>query len=241
MKKKIKVLIVLILIIPFVIIGWKYKKYKDEAVEQPPYFDLFITETFFQNFNESPWGEIDTLSKRPIEWLINKKEFEKLDSIYLGFKNISNEKMYYRTWGEANSRIRESFVIYKNGEIDSIPFGGFGCGTGIFLTPIKNGKIAGSKILNPLMFNPYTGYHLPLKNENFPKLFKKIYGDSVVIKFEQVTFSLPWNKYPSQMIESKEIVISTKKIIENWKKGDFRLNPEFEKEYELSFYVNEVK
>lgn len=87
------------------------------------------------------------------------------------------------------------------------------------------------------MFNPYTGYHLPLKNEKFPKLFKEIYGDSVAIKFEQATYSLPWNKYPSQMIKSKEIIILTDQIIKNWKNGNFRLNPEFEKEHELSFYT----
>lgn len=140
MNKKIKILLALILIIPSIIIGWKFKLYKDRAIEQPPYFDLFITETFFNNFKESPWDSIDSLKKRPIQWLINKKEFEKLDSIYLGFKNISNEKIYYITWGQPNSRIRESFRIYKNGKIDSIPFVGFGCGTGIFLSPLKKRK-----------------------------------------------------------------------------------------------------
>jgi hypothetical protein len=91
--------------------------------------------------------------------------------------------------------------------------------------------------LNPLLFNPFTNHYLPLKNRKFPRLFKEIYGDSVAIKFEQATYSLPWNKFPSQMIESKEIIISTEKIIENWKKGDYKLSPEFDKENEQGFYI----
>jgi hypothetical protein len=41
------------------------------------------------------------------------------------------------------------------------------------------------------------------------------------------------------MIKSNEIIISTEKVIENWKKGEFKLSPEFEKEYENSYYYKE--
>lgn len=227
--------------------SWKYWNWKKNLSEQSASLDLFVAQSFFEKDKERPWEEfwdnswnnVSKENERPVEWISNPKDFEKLDSIYLGFKNTTNEKFYYVTWGGPNSRIRISYNVFKNGKIDSIPFGGFGCGTGIYIAPLKNGEIAGSKFLNPLLFNPYTGYNLPVKNENFPKLFKEIYGDSVSIKYEQATYSLPWSKFPSQMIESNEITISTAKVIENWKKREFELDQEFEENYENSYYYKE--
>ena len=93
--------------------------------------------------------------------------------------------------------------------------------------------------MNPILYNPYSGSPLPIKNEIFSKLFKEIYGDSIAIKFEQATYSLPWNKIPSQMMASKEIVISTEKVVKNWKNTEFKLSNEFNKEYENSYYFEE--
>jgi hypothetical protein len=247
MKKKIIIAFFLILIISVGIISWKYLEYKNSLYEQPPSFDLFIAQSFFEKDEEYPWVEfwgnawnkVSENENRPVEWVYNTNDFEKLDSIYLGFKNTTNEKFYYVTWGEPNSRIRISYSVFKNGMIDSIPFGGFGCGTGIYIDPLKKGRIAGSKLLNPLMFNPFNNYPLPIGNKKFPYLFKEIYGDSIAIKFEQATYSLPWNKIPSQMISSPEIIVSTKKIIENWKDGKYVLNKDFKKEKEAGFYIKE--
>ena len=245
MKRKIIIAFFLIIIISIGIIISKFNKFKNEPYQKTPFFDLFVAKSFYKKDKERPWEEfwdncwnnVSSENKRPVEWISNPKDFEKFDSIYLGFKNTTNEKFYYLTWGEPNSRVRISFNVFKKGKIDSIPFGGFGCGTGIYITPLKNGEIAGGKFLNPLLFNPFTNHYLPLKNRKFPELFKEIYGDSVAIKFEQATYSLPWNKFPSQMMESKEIIISTEKIIENWRKGDYKLSPEFYKENEQAFYV----
>lgn len=247
MKKKIIIIFFLILIIPIGIIGFKFNEFKNEPYQKTPFFDLFVAKSFYKKDTERPWEEfwnncwqnVSKENKRPIQWISNPKDYEKLDSVYLGLRNNTNEKFYYVTWGKPNSRIRESLLVYKNGKVDSIPFGGFGCGTGIYIAPLKNGEIAGSKFLNPLLFNPYTGYNLPIKNEKFPKLFKEIYGDSVSIKYEQATYSLPWSKFPSQMIESNEIIISTAKVIENWKKREFKLGQEFEENYENSYYYKE--
>jgi hypothetical protein len=245
MKNKIIIAFFLILIILIGIIVSEFNEFKNEPYQKTPFFDLFVAKSFYKKDLERPWEEfwynswnnVSKENERPIEWISNPKDFEKLDSIYLGFKNTTKEKFYYVTWGEPNSRIRISFNVFKNGKIDSIPFRGFGCGTGIYIAPLKNGEIAGGKFLNPLLFNPFTNHYLPLKNRKFPELFKEIYGDSVAIKFEQATYSLPWNKFPSQMIESKEIIISTEKIIENWKKGDYKLSPEFDEENEQAFYI----
>ncbi|OAD43832.1 hypothetical protein [Polaribacter atrinae] len=247
MKKKIIITFFLILIILAGIFSWKYLNWKKKLYEQPASLDLFIAQSFFEKDEERPWAEfwdnswnkVTNENERTIEWISNSKDFEKIDSIYLGFKNTTNEKFYYVTWGEPNSRIRISYKIFKNGKIDSIPFEGFGCGTGIYITPLEKGEVAGGKFLNPILYNPYSGYPLPVKNEIFPKLFKEIYGDSIAIKFEQATYSLPWNKIPSQMIESKEIIISTEKVIENWKKSELKLSKEFDKEYENSYYFKE--
>ena len=249
-KRTIFLTLILILVfIPVSIIYSKYSSYKDKNKDnvQPPFFDLFIVEEFYEKgkeretlfgqFWDEAWNNVSLNQKRPIEWILNKSDFENQDSIYLGFKNKSNEKIYYVTWGQPNSRIREHLIVYKNGVIDSIPFGGFGCGTGIYLAPLKSEEIVGGKTLNPFMLNPYTGYELPIKNKVFPALFKEIYGDSISIKYKQATYSLPWNKFPSQMIESNEIVISTAKIIENWEKGRFKIGANFEKEYESSYLI----
>ena len=247
MKKKIIITLFLILIIPIGIIVSKFNKFKNEPYQKAPFFDLFIANSFYEKDKERPWEEfwdnswnnVIEENKRPVKWIANAGDFVKLDSIYLGLKNTTNEKFYYVTWGEPNSRIRISYKVFKNGILDSIPFGGFGCGTGIYITPLEKEEIAGSKFLNPLLFNPFTNHYLPLKNRKFPQLFREIYGDSVAIKFEQATYSLPWNKFPSQMIESNEIVISTEKIIENWKKGDYKLSSEFEKDNEQAFYIKD--
>ena len=247
MKKKIIIAFFFILIIPIGIIVSKFNKFKNEPYQETPFFDLFIAKSFHKKDKERPWEEFwdntwDNVSrenKRPVEWIINPKDFEKLDSVYLGLRNNTNEKFYYVTWGKPNSRIRDDILVYKNGKVDSIPFGGFGCGTGIYIAPLENGEIAGGKFMNPFLYNPYSGYPLPLKNKIFPKLFKEIYGDSIAINFKQATYSLPWNKFPSQMIKSKGIVISTEKVIENWKKSKFKLSQEFDKEYENSYYFEE--
>jgi len=243
-KRKIIFIILSVVVISSGLVLWLYEKYKDQLVDQPPHFDLFVAETLFEpvqkeswrKFWGAAWNDVSDSQKRSIEWKVHKIEFETLDSIYLGIKNTSKEKFYYVTWGAPNSRIRISYNVYRNGKIDSIPFDGFGCGTGIFIDPIEKEETAGSKFLNPLMFNPHTGYELPIKKEYFPELFKEIYGDSVGITFQQATYSLPWNKTPSQMIKSDEFYIVTDKIIENWEMGKFSSNKGFEKEYEASFY-----
>lgn len=244
MKRKIIFTIFGFLIITGGIVTWLYEKYKKQLVDQPPYFDLFIAETLFEpkseegwrKFWDGAWNKVDNSNKRLVNWKISIKEFETLDSVYLGIENTTNEKFYYVTWEEPNSRIRINFNVYRNGEIDVIPFDGFGCGTGIFIDPIDKGQTISSKFLNPLMYNPHSGYELPIKKKYFPKLFKEIYGDSVGIIFQQATYSLPWNKTPSQMIKSDEFYIVTDRIIENWQMGKFSSNKEFETEYEASFY-----
>jgi hypothetical protein len=89
------------------------------------------------------------------------------------------------------------------------------------------------------MYNPFNNYLLPIENKNLSKLFKEICGDSVAINFEQTTYSLPWNRIPSQIISSPQIVVSTKRIIKNWKDGKYRLNEDFEKEFEAGYYIKE--
>lgn len=246
MIKKALLGILLFLIAFTGVVIWLYEKYKETLADQPPYFDLFVAEVLFEPDDEAErytwgtgWNELPSEHRRPIEWFMHKDQFEKLDSVYLGYQNSSNEKLYYMTWGAPNSRMRMDLAIYRNGTIDSIPFGGFGCGTGVHLAPLEIGELSESIGLNPLMYNPYTGYPLPIKNKKFPELYRKIYGDSIAIKFRQGTYSLPWNRIPSQMIESPVLVVSTEKIIDNWQNGLYRLDPDFEKEYELAFFVKE--
>jgi hypothetical protein len=55
----------------------------------------------------------------------------------IGLKNTTGEKFYYTSWGKPLTRLREEFIVYRNGVADSIPFGGFGCFTGVSWQPIK--------------------------------------------------------------------------------------------------------
>lgn len=208
------------------------------------YIDLFIAEKLITKpdsikyFNDlwdstnvnktSAWSSVKKKDRRPVKWNFIKTEFEKLGTISLELTNISGERMYYMSWGSPFSRVRENIIVYKNGKSYLIPFGGFGCGTGIYLEKLKNNETISAKNWNPLLFNPYTNYQLPLKSKKFPKLFKTLYGDSVKIIYEQATYGNPWGKYPSQMIFSQSISVSTDKILQNWENGIHTKNPEFD-------------
>jgi len=247
-KKRKPLMVFLILILSIIIaviikIFLMYQIYKIDKSKHflPAYFDFFIVETFYGGYEKNQQKEENSKKEMPIEWIINKNSFEKLDSVYVGFKNSSNEKLYYHTWGSPNSRLRQDLIIYKDGKQNLIPFGGFGCGTGVYFLPVKSKEIVGEKFLNPLMFNPYSNYDLPLDKKTFPKVFKEIYGDSVAIRFRHLTYSVPWNKYRSDYINSNYITISTDTIIENWKKGNFAHLPKTEPTLEESFGLKEMR
>ena len=77
MKKKIIIAFFLILIISVGIISWKYLEYKNSLYEQPPSFDLFIAQSFFEKDEEYPWVEfwgnawnkVSENENRPVEWV----------------------------------------------------------------------------------------------------------------------------------------------------------------------------
>lgn len=227
-----------------------YSQYKSRLSNRK-HFDLYIAEKFFNKSDSfyhflhvydsiDVWSEVANTKKRPMKWSIDNLEV--LDKITLTLKNISGEKMYYMSWGSPFSRIREHYIVYNKGKKTKIDFGGFGCGTGIYLEELKSNETLKEKVYHPLLFNPYTNYPLPLENKEFPKLFKKIYGDSVKIFFKQATYGSPWNKYSSQMITSNYFSISTEKIIDNWRKNKFSKDSIFKKEYENAFYtpINDI-
>jgi hypothetical protein len=121
------------------------------------------------------------------------------------------------SWGAPNSRIRHDYFVFKEGNIDTITFGGHGCGTGIYLEPLGAGESAIGSQPNPLLKNPYSNYDLDLESDSFPIVFKSFYGDSVGFRLRLATYSLPWSRYKPQMIVSETYVVSSERIIENWK------------------------
>lgn len=224
-----------------------FNKYESN-VSNKKHFDLYIADRFlrksdhfslyqFLHVHDSTtvWSDVKKSQRRPMKWDI--KGLETLNYISISLKNISGEKMYYMSWGTPFSRTREHFILYKNGIKTLIPFGGFDCGTGIYLEKMDVNETITNKNYSPLLFNPYTNAPLPLHSEKFPKLFKEIYGDSIKVILQQATYGSPWNKYPSQMITSQAFSVSTKKIIENWKRGNFSKNPMFMEERESAFYT----
>lgn len=172
----------------------------------------------WNTFPSAIWQPNTSVTKLPVKWIINKAEFESLDSVSYGIQNLSNSKFYYMSWGDPNSRIRNDYFVYKNGIVDTIAFSGFGCSTGIYLAPIKDKETAMGSELNPLLSNIYSGYNLDLKSDSFPTVLKSSYGDSVGIRFSLPTYSLPWSQYEPQMIESEIFMVHTDKLINNWKK-----------------------
>ena len=50
-----------------------YKKHTYE----PVYFEVVASELIFRDKLGSPWDRVTESEKRPIEWIINKNEFEK--------------------------------------------------------------------------------------------------------------------------------------------------------------------
>lgn len=228
LKRKSLVIILCIFLVPTLILTVWYHRYKELQTDQPPFFDLFVAETFFGNDDSSPWAFVAEDQKRLVEWQLDPKQFEKLDTVVLNLRNLSGEKFYYISWGAPFTRLRQDFIIYKNGIADTVPFGGHGCATGIYLAPLKDQKTMTRTIYNPLMFDPYSNYDLAIESDSFPVQFKEIYGDSVAIMFSQTTYSLPWNKYKSQMIFSDYIMVSTDTILNNWRQGKYARLPETE-------------
>ena len=224
-----------IILIPTLTLTVWYQVYKQRPTDQPPSFDLFIAQIFFEQDDSSPWGIVPEEEKRPIDWQLDTRQFEKLDTVVLALTNISGEKFYYTSWGAPFTRFRQDLIIYRNGIADTIPFGGHGCGTGVYAAPLPDKETMTRTIYNPLMFNPYSNYDLAIESDTFPRQFKEIYGDSVSIKFSQATYSNPWNKYKSQMIFSDYITVSTDKILDNWRKGNFARLPETEPTMEEHF------
>lgn len=224
-KRVITTVVFLILIISLSVLVWKYQMFKRTYSDQPPYLELFLADLFYPPPKEFKlilpggnfWADVSEENRRPIEWMMSTTQMEQLDSVYVGFKNTSSENMYFVTWGEPNSRLRINNVIYKNGQVDSIPFGGFGCGTGIYLEQLTPGKKTGRYMKNPLLFNPNTNERLSILSIDFPDRYRELYGDSVTIQFEQATYSLPWSPFPSQMIKSEKYTIITDKVIDSWR------------------------
>ncbi|MBK8227041.1 MAG: hypothetical protein IPK70_07675 [Flavobacteriales bacterium] len=190
-----------------------------EGLATRAHFEWFIAEKLFEG-NQDFWPvEVAGKQRRPVTWDIDEGQLTVLDTIKIGLKNHSRERFYWHSWGTPLSRLQTDLVVYRNGIADSIPFSGFGCYTGVHLYPMQSGEAVQGTISNPLMFDPRTSYELPLMTESFPKLFESLYGDSVVIRFSQASYSLPWSRYPSQMLYSDWILVRTDRVLENWRIG----------------------
>lgn len=222
------ILISVLLTITGVIILLKMSSEKRE--QQQPDLDLLLAEFLFFDYKSvsikynffwdsvpsSIWEMADPIEKLPIKWIINKSDFESINKVTYGIKNITGTKIYYMSWGRPISRIQTDFFIHKNGKIDTLLFRGFGCSTGTYLFPLANNELAVGSELNPLLKNPYSNHKLEIESSSFPDTLKLLYGDSVGIRFSLATYCLPWTKYKSQKIYSEVFTVKTEKLIANW-------------------------
>lgn len=141
------IIILLLLITLFV----SYKIWSEKSFHVEPDFDLFIADVFFSDYQLN-----DKIGKLPFKWDVNTATFYGQDSIEFGFENISDRKYYYMTWGHPLRRVEEDIIIYRGGDEESIPFGGFGCGSGIYLKALKPNQLVLGNYPNPLLRNPYS-------------------------------------------------------------------------------------
>ena len=236
LRKILKISVLILLAFFVIVISGLYwlNSNKTRSVHENPDWELLFADLILNDVDEfefegyeapensyklipyEVFTDNDTLKKLPVEWVINKEEFESLDSVTMGIKNKSGSKMYFMTWGMPNSRVRTDLFVHREGRVDTFLFGGFGCATGIYLEPLKSGDSAIGKEINLLRRYPGMYEEIPVDSE-FVELYRELYGDSVSIRFRLATYSLPWSKYESQMIKSDIFTVSTEKVIENWR------------------------
>jgi len=224
-----------ILMLPILTLTVWYQVYTQNLTDQPPAIDLFIAEIFFDEDGSTPFTIVPQDQRRPVNWQLDPRQFETLDTVVIALKNTSGEKFYYTSWGAPFTRLRKDLVIYKDGLADTIPFDGHGCSTGIYAAPLSDNETMKRAMCNPLMFDPYSNWDLPLQSDSFPAHFREIYGDSVAIMFSQATYSSPWNHYKSQLISSDYMVVSVDKVLDNWKQGKYARLPKAEPTMEEHF------
>ncbi len=195
--------------------------------DQPAHFDLYMDEMFFSQ-EGSLFDTVPEHLARPVNWSIDPGTFTTLDTFILSLTNTSGERFYYESWGAPLTRLRKDLIIYRSGEPDTLPFSGFGCWTGIFVAPVKKNEILSRVMYNPLMYDHYTNYELPITSDSLPFIFKELYGDSVKIRFGQPSYSFKWSNYSlkfcfrhiSQFIPTKFLRIGKKETILLFLKGN---------------------
>lgn len=150
----------------------------------------------------------------PIEWSITKEQLSKIDSFDFTIKNISGEVFYYSTYGSPyRIRYNNEKFSYLNGRKMPLSESTFGCGSTSFLEKCVPGEVMEINYKShPLLWS------FDLKSKNFPNKIKEIYGDSVGVKLSLWAYSSIWSKYRSSFdLYSKEYIIKTDDLIEDWK------------------------
>lgn len=156
---------------------------------------------------------VEVVPNLPVEWIIDGSDYINSESVGITIKNKSNYTMYYRTWDLPNRpRLRPDLTIYRNGKQTKIPFGGFGCGTGVYFQALGNGESIVCEDGLPLF------WQMDIESEISPARIKQMYGDSVGVTYELLMVLPIWANYETQNIRSKEFIIKAEDLLENWKK-----------------------
>lgn len=225
MRKRILFLLCIALLSGSIVYGLvlrsHYLHFKDSFPE--PYgWRLFLDYEFFATDTvHSMFGPALPHEKRPVKWMINQRQLEVLDSFEMALINTSDESFHHPSWGTPFSRVREDMIVYRGDSIDSIPFDGFGCATDVFIAELGAGDTMRATFLNPFL-RTYGWYGtVPLESDSFPIAFQAMFGDSVAVRYRLPTYSVGWNTYPSQMIQSEFMTVSTAALLNNWKQGKY--------------------
>lgn len=191
-------------------------------------YDLFLASLISDDFDlEEDWADIpwdvwqepDSIPNLPIEWVYNREDFAAFDKVTYGIRNSGSMKMYYMSWGEPNSRVRRHYFVHRDGETESYPFGGFGCGTGIYLHPLPKGDSAISEEMNPFYYFLFHWGDIDLSDKVVQDFVEHEIGDSISIQFSLATYSLPYSSYEPQEIRSPMITVSSAEVMENLRSG----------------------
>jgi len=210
-------------------------------IKDDKYFDLFVADAFFkgrtnQRYQGIPKEEVQ------IKWDIPVKQFWNNDTIIFSFKNTAREKLYYFGFKPPYYYIMIDYIITLQGYSDTLFFSTWGdfeaIGEAKYIPFKKNASITLIDS-NPILRYPssYSDF-ISTDTEEFPKLIKEVYGDTVQIRYSAFLRGLPWNNRSFSIAYSDFIKIPINSIIDGWVKGRFTNHGHYDLE-EHKKYLNE--
>ena len=230
-----------------VIIIW-YANIQLLGFNKNKYFDLCVADEFFKDRTNEKYESSGppnyqeynprTNERIQVMWNIPVEQFCNNDTISISFINTTGEKLYYLGFRPPYYYVVLDYIIAPCGKVDTMLFYKWGDLEAINeaeYIPFKKKERITLKYYNPVILYPGYEYILPMDTEDFPRIIKEVYGDTVQIRYGAYLRGLPWNNRGFAIAYSDFIKIPINSIIDGWRKGKFtnriRYIPEDHQEY----------